>query len=220
MAGASRRDVREVTITRLRWLLWPACASLLLLATTNKICQDVAVVPFLWVLPLALYLLSFMICFSKSHWYAPFPFTLLLIAVIGAVCWTLAKGSSVPIRLQLSAYAAGLFICCLVCHGELYRLKPHPQRLTEYYVLIATGGALGGLFVAVLAPHIFTSYYELHYGLFLCFLLFTVARTSDSFSAKQWRWLACALTLLVFGGIDWSLARLAKQSQPVGKAVT
>ena len=110
---------RFSTFNALLWLLWPACASVLLLATTNKICQDVAVVPFLWVLPLALYLLSFIITFDNSRWYGPFPFALALIAAIVVICWGLAKGTSIPIRTQLTLYSAGLFICCLVCHGEL-----------------------------------------------------------------------------------------------------
>src|SRR5882672_9101608 len=89
-AGGSRRD-------RLLWLLLPACASILLLATTNKLCQDVAVIPFLWVLPLALYLVSFIICFDNPQWYARVPFTLALIAAEGGVCWALFAGTDLSI---------------------------------------------------------------------------------------------------------------------------
>ena len=110
--------------TTLLWLLLPACASVLLLATTNKLCQDVAVIPFLWVLPLALYLLSFIICFDNPRWYARFPFTLALIARLGGLCWALFKASRpVPLQ-QVAVYSGGLFVCCMVCHGELYRLRP------------------------------------------------------------------------------------------------
>jgi hypothetical protein len=154
------------------WLLLPACASILLLAVTNKLCQDVAVVPFLWVLPLALYLLSFVICFDSPRWYLRFPFTLAVIAALAAITWAMFHGADWPLWKQVSIYAGGLFICCMVCHGELYRLRPEATRLTGFYLMIATGGALGGVFVAVVAPLLFSNYYELDCGLFLCALLY------------------------------------------------
>jgi len=210
---AAALDPRPSTLNRLLWLLLPACASVLLLATTNKMCQDVAVIPFLWVLPLALYLLTFIICFDNPRWYVRFPFALALIAALIGMCWALFKGTDASIRTQVAVYSGGLFICCLVCHGELYRLKPDPRQLTGYYLMIAAGGALGGLFVAVAAPLLFPDYYELHFGLLACGLLFTVvcARERNSASLRQWRWLACVLTLAVFGGIDRWLVWLSER---------
>ena len=162
------------SLTALLWLLLPACASVLLLATTNKLCQDVAVVPFLWVLPLALYLLSFIICFDSPRWYIRAPFALGLVAALGGAAWALADGSDWPLWKQVAVYTGALFICCMVCHGELYRLRPEPSRLTGFYLMLAAGGALGGLFAAVAAPLLFSDYYELHWGLVLCGLLFLV----------------------------------------------
>ncbi len=153
------------------WLALPACASALLLATTNKLCQDVAVVPFLWIGPLALYLLSFIICFDRPGWYRRPLFALLLSAALGAICWALFKGASWPLWKQLVVYGGGLFICCMVCHGELYRLRPEPGRLTSFYLLIAAGGALGSALVAIVAPLVFTNFFELHCALFGCALL-------------------------------------------------
>jgi hypothetical protein len=177
--------------------------------------MDVAVVPFLWVLPLALYLLSFVICFAGSQWYKPVPFTIVLVAAISAITWTLLKGTTGSLRLELAIYLGGLFFCCMVCHGELFRLKPHPSRLTSYYLMISCGGAVGGLFVALLAPIIFRSYLEVHYGLVLCALLVALTRTRQSdISAKQWRGLACILTLCAIVGLDLSLSRLISHSQP------
>jgi hypothetical protein len=163
------------TVHRLLWLLLPACASVLLVAITNKICQDVAVIPFLWILPLALYLLSFIICFDSPRWYLRFPFTLALIAALGGITWALSHGASLSVARQLSLYCSGLFVCCMVCHGELYRLRPAAVRLTEFYMLIAAGGALGGVFVALAAPVLFRDFYELHWGLLLCATLFVCA---------------------------------------------
>jgi len=169
---ASDERSQPSATSRLLWVLLPACASVLLLAITNKICQDVAVIPFLWVLPLALYLLSFIICFDSPRWYRRFPFALGLIAALFGLCWALFNAESASIRHQIAFYCGGLFACCMVCHGELYRLRPTAGRLTGYYLGIATGGALGGLFVAVAAPLLFTGYYELQFGMLFCGWLF------------------------------------------------
>jgi hypothetical protein len=166
--------LRTSPLTRSLWLLLPACASVLLMAITNKLCQDIAAVPFLWVIPLALYLLTFIICFDSPRWYVRFPFTLALIAALAAISWALFFGSDLSVYKQMAIYCAGLFVCCMVCHGELYRLRPEPSHLTTFYLLIAAGGALGGFLVAVVAPLIFKDYYELNCGLWSCGLLFVV----------------------------------------------
>jgi len=194
------------------WVTLPACASILLLAITNKLCQDVAVFPFLWVLPLALYLLSFIICFDDQRWYPRLPFAFGLVAALIAVCWALFHGASASLVEQVTIYSGGLFICCMVCHGELYRLKPDPDALTGYYLRIAGGGALGSCFVALIAPALFNDYFELHWGLLLCAVLFLAVCAGDrSSGGRRYEWigLACLLPLAGFGGIDWSLARLS-----------
>ena len=198
---------------------------MLLLATTNKLCQDVAVVPFLWVLPLALYLLSFVICFDSPRWYLRFPFTLGLIAAMAGWCWALFYGNDWELGKQVTVYCGGLFIYCMVCHGELYRLKPDPSHLTRFYLMIAAGGALGGVFVAVAAPMLFTDYYELHWGLFLCGLLFLLVCVADRQPAPgaaqtDWRWFACVLPFLIFVGLDWVIMRLARHAHPCSRAIS
>jgi hypothetical protein len=149
------------------WLLLPACASLMLLATTNHVCQDVAVVPLLWVMPLALYLLSFIICFDHARWYVrPVWAGAAVVALVGAAAND-SQHSNTPLSLvqELLLYFAMLFFVCMVCHGELARRKPNPRYLTEFYLLIAAGGALGGLLVAVVAPLVFSSYLEWPIGM-------------------------------------------------------
>jgi hypothetical protein len=204
------------------WLLLPACASVLLLATTNKMCQDVAVIPFLWVLPLALYLLSFIICFDSPRWYKRFPYTLGLIAACIGICWALFEGTDLSLYKQVGIYSGGLFICCMICHGELYRLRPDPRHLTLFYLMIAAGGALGGIFVVAAAPFLFTDYYELQWGLLFCGLLFVLVclvERSDpqpnsltpALTSSSWPWLAATLPLIAFGGLDWLLARLGRE---------
>jgi hypothetical protein len=209
--GATTEAIPLPSLTqRALWVLLPACASILLLAITNKLCQDVAVIPFLWVLPLSLYLLSFIICFDSPRWYVRPLFALLLVAGLAAVCLALHQGTSWPIRWQITVYCLGLFIACMACHGELFRLKPSPHYLTSYYLLVAAGGALGGLFVAVLAPLLFTDYFELHWGLFACAVCFTLAcaRDRDPINLSHWRILACALPLAAWVALDRVLGAL------------
>jgi hypothetical protein len=220
---------RPSTLNYLLWLLLPGCASVLLLATTNKLCQDVAVIPFLWVVPLALYLFSFIICFDSPRWYVRFPFTVALIAAMVSLCWALYNGADLLMFKQVALYCSALFVCCMVCHGELYRLKPDPSHLTAFYLMIAAGGALGGIFVAIAAPLLFTDYYELHWGLFLCALLFLVVCATDRAATGSmtdpdqssvnptWRWMACALAVLAFAGLDQSIASLQAHTKAVAK---
>lgn len=203
---------RPSFFVKLLWLLLPGCATVLLLATTNKMCQDVAVIPFLWVLPLALYLLSFIICFDNPRWYRRPPFALALIAAMVALCWLLFEGVEASLRAQVTLLSAGLFVCCMVCHGELYRLRPDPRQLTGYYLMISAGGALGGLCVALGAPMLFTDFFELHWGLLFCGLLFLIVclRERTGSNVHKWRWLAGLLTLTVFVGLDQGIVWLAK----------
>ncbi len=204
---SSAPGVRPSFLDRVSWLLLAACASVLLLAVTNKMCQDVAVIPFLWVLPLGLYLLSFIISFDNPRWYQRLIFTPALVAALAATYWALRQGVEAPLPPLLVAYSSGLFVCCMVCHGELYRLKPEPRYLTSFYLVIAAGGALGGVLVAIVAPLIFKDYYELHLGMLLCGFLFLLAtwRRKDAVSQSEfWRRVALpalsvALVVLGFG---------------------
>ena len=156
-----------VALDKLLWVSLPAIASILLLATTNKLCQEVAVIPFLWVVPLSLYLLSFIICFDHARWYHRGVFSALLVVGVAAVCQLLPAGNEAPLPAQIIGYTGTLFIACMVCHGELYRLKPPPRHLTSYFLYIAAGGALGGFLVAVAAPAVFNEYRELQIGFWL-----------------------------------------------------
>jgi SAM-dependent methyltransferase len=164
---------------RLLWLGLPASASVLLLAITNQISQEVAVVPFLWVLPLSLYLLSFVVCFHDRRWYPRAVFAPLLGVSAFAACFLLYHGVDVPVLLQVGVWSFVLFVCCMVCHGELARLAPDPRHLTSYYLLLASGGALGGAFVALVAPVVFDGFWELHGGLLACGLLALLAWMED-----------------------------------------
>jgi len=132
----------------------------LLLATTNQMSLDVAVLPFLWVLPLCLYLLSFILCFDSKRWYVrPLFFAVVLMIMINAVR-ILYDDIGLGLVEQVAGFSFTLFVCCMCMHGELARLKPAPEHLTIFYFVVSIGGAVGGLFVAVFSPVFFSGFYE------------------------------------------------------------
>lgn len=148
--------------TVLSWLLMTTVGSALLLSSTNQMCQNVAAVPFLWVLPLSLYLVTFIIAFEGRNLYRRV-WCMPLFAVSSALsCLVLRYGTDIPIQLQIMVYTIALFTGCMSCHGELARHKPNPKYLTLFYLAVASGGALGGIFVALAAPFLFPSYWEYH----------------------------------------------------------
>ncbi len=161
------------------WLALSATGSILLLATTNQMCQEVAVVPFLWILPLALYLLSFVICFDSPRWYWRSVFGPALAVGIIVSCLAMEAGPTIPLWQQIGAYALLVFAGCMTCHGELVRARPDPRHLTLFYLVIAIGGALGGMVVAVIAPALFKGYWEFHLALFATAVLALVGYSRD-----------------------------------------
>ncbi|MDQ9171688.1 fused MFS/spermidine synthase [Oxalobacteraceae bacterium R-40] len=144
------------------WVALAACPTILLMAITSHLTQNVAPVPFLWVLPLVLYLLSFILCFEGGNWYKRTWYLPLFIVWLGVMTYDLLETiDDSGVWLPLVLYSSGLFIACMLCHGELAKKKPHPAHLTSFYLMIALGGALGGSFVALAAPRIFNSNLEL-----------------------------------------------------------
>ena len=153
-------SARPPALTLLMWLLLTMCTSALLLAVTNELCQEVAAVPFLWIIPLALYLISFIICFDRPRWYRRRVFVAITAVLTLAVLTTSSLGLQLGIPVQIAVFGLFLFFFCMTCHGELVGLKPEPRHLTLFYLIIALGGALGGVFVGLLAPRWFTHYWE------------------------------------------------------------
>ena len=150
----------------LLWLALSATGSVLLLAVTNHLTQNVASVPLLWLVPLTLYLATFIIAFEGKDWYRPRILWSFVLVWLGGMGWLLVDADyHYDLPLQLGVFLPGLFLGCLFCHGELYRSRPAPAQLTAFYLTISAGGALGGLAVAVVAPLVFSGYYELGIGL-------------------------------------------------------
>jgi SAM-dependent methyltransferase len=161
--------------TLARQVLWCALAatgSLLLLAVTNHITQNVAAVPLLWLAPLTLYLLTFILCFDAPRWYRRDVILAMVAAVLGVMAWSLADSRVThDLPIQLGVFLGGLFLACMFCHGELVRIKPAPKYLTRFYLMISLGGAVGASLVGIVAPLVLPADFELAGALVLCGLL-------------------------------------------------
>jgi protein-L-isoaspartate O-methyltransferase len=225
-AAKSAADDDQPAPTLIRQLLWfalPACGVMLLLAITNKLCQDIAVVPFLWVLPLSLYLLSFIISFDSPRWYHRAFWIPLLAVLLGLVLQNLYQAESHPDITPLATlYLGTLFVACMVCHGEVYRLRPGASRLTGFYLSLSAGGAAGGLFVALVAPFVFPDYFELHLALFLTAALLLVVLRQDTTrplrdGRVRWAW---ALPFIALAALGYGLADVATTSLHGSLSVT
>ncbi len=156
------------------WIILSGTASLFLLSVTNQISQEVAVIPFLWILPLAIYLLSFIFAFSDSRWYERRIYTLLFSLASLAMLWTLLRADSLNVIFQITVYGVLLFFATMICHGELYHLRPHADHLTSFYLMVSFGGAAGGIFVNLIAPFLFTGYWEFYLAWLLTIILLAV----------------------------------------------
>ena len=134
--------------------------------------ENVAPIPLLWVLPLALYLLSFILCFESDRYYRWWLFVpVLFIALGGMADMIYAAEGNLTIKVAIPGFSAGLLVCCMLCHGELARRRPAPQHLTLFYLMVSIGGAIGGIFVALIAPRIFVTYKDLEIGFVACGVL-------------------------------------------------
>ena len=146
---------------KLLWFSLAACGSMLLLSITNHLSQNVAPVPLLWIIPLALYLLTFTLAFEYQRFYSRWLFSRLLAVCLGSLGYAMYDYRfAQALQLSLPLFCAGLFVCCMFCHGELSRMKPSAQHLTLFYLLLSSGGAAGAIFIGLIAPHIFIGIYE------------------------------------------------------------
>ncbi|HEX6136175.1 MAG TPA: fused MFS/spermidine synthase [Casimicrobiaceae bacterium] len=171
-----------------RHLLWcglAATGSLLLLSVTNHITQNIAAVPLLWIAPLSLYLLTFILCFEGSRWYPRELLLPMVAAALGVMAWCLADSRLThELELQIAVFCIGLFLVCMFCHGELARLKPAARHLTRFYLMVSLGGAIGAAAVGIVAPLVLPAHFELALGLIAaaCLLTWRVRRDALVFA--------------------------------------
>ena len=171
-AQAAPHAPPPATATQIMWCLLSATGSILLLGISNHVTQNISSIPLLWVVPLALYLLTFILCFDGQGWYKRTWF------MFATGCWLAAMGATLvasdlkfALKFQIGLFFSGLFVVCMFCHGELTQIKPAPQYLTRFYLMIALGGALGAIVTGIIAPLTLPAYYEFELGLTLAALL-------------------------------------------------
>ena len=227
VTGAAAAAPAEEPLDGTRVALWiglPASAVVMFMGVTNHLCLDVASVPFLWIVPLSLYLITLVLCFGSGRLYVRS-----VLVPLAAVClaWLIATMSRQPADRHALPFAnsvvesaalacAALFSGCMVAHGELYRVRPGPARLTAFYLCIAAGGALGGLFVGLVAPRIFDAYHELPLGVASCWVLAlaAIARSPTRIFAGRLRAAAFAGLALVTLGPVAVYAIRAERGEP------
>jgi hypothetical protein len=169
---SAEEDTRPPARTKFLWLSLSACGSMMLLAITNHLTENVAPVPLLWVIPLALYLLSFALVFAKHQFYSRWLTARFLAVALGGAGYAIYDSSLThAIQISVPLFCFALFVVCFFCHGELVRRKPAVRHLTSFYLILASGGAVGAVFVGLLAPHILSGIYELPIVLFLVSVL-------------------------------------------------
>ncbi|MEJ1967260.1 MAG: hypothetical protein WDN03_01285 [Rhizomicrobium sp.] len=207
---------------RIAWTVLGLIPSGLLVATTAHISTDVASAPFLWIAPLALYLLTFVLAFGDKP---PIPFKWLLAVqplTLAVLAFLFLWGPALTWGISLFAHLAAFFVAAMICHTMLFRRRPDAARLTEFYVWMSLGGVLGGIFTALVAPAIFDSVVE-----YPLLLLGAFAMRPDlrGLGAKPWmpdiaRLLAVAAALgAIYFALDayrpaWAMPSMPSASSP------
>jgi hypothetical protein len=180
-------SIRPSSALLFMWIALAATASLFLLSVTNQISQEVAVIPFLWVLPLAIYLLSVILTFSGESGYKRRFYSILVIITTALTLFVMLNATALHVYWQILAYCSLLFAACMLCHGELYILRPRADHLTTYYLMVSIGGALGGLFVSLIAPLIFNGYWEFFVGLAMTIAIVMSLRGAYRAERSEWK---------------------------------
>lgn len=168
------------------WIATSALGSVLLLATTNQITQWTAVVPFLWILPLSLYLLTFVIAFGHQAFYARLPFACGFVVLSLLAVTLAAPDSSASLLVRIAVQSVTMFVGCMICHGEMVRLQPPARRLPRFYLALAVGGALGGIVVTLVAPVVFPDYFEHAIALAVTGLVILALAIRTERGARRW----------------------------------
>lgn len=198
------------------WIALPACASAMLLATTNLLTRDIVAIPLLWVPPLCIYLISFIVCFQSDRWYRPSVYHILYAVAFIITLEEISPPLSMRVLLHVGALCLMLFSVCMVCHGELARLKPSASHLSTFYLMLSGGGALGSVCVVLIAPKIFQDISEFTITMAVCggLLLATVGLDHSSWLYKKrlYRGLALiALVALLLEGYRYQMAMFTTQ---------
>ncbi len=201
--------------TQLLWVALSAMGSWQLLAITNHLTQNIAAIPFLWLLPLVIYLASFVLCFESDRWYRRKIYLAPVMLLLFAGAYGLVDNKlGLNLKLALPLYSVGLFMTCMFLHGELAALRPAPRHLTRFYLALSLGGALGGMLVGLVAPRVLPAYYELGISYVIIALLaaFLLRRSRLQLAAALLLCVACSILLGKQVSSDYSSARLMERN--------
>ena len=178
--GVENIGTKHEPSNMLLWLLFSAASVILMVSTTSAMTQNIPPTPFLWILPLCIYLLTYIICFDNEKWYVRKYWFICFAGSSLAAILMFFIGTQFNIVMQVGIYSLILFFACMLCHGELARLKPNKNKLTLFYLIMALGGVIGSLFTSIVAEHVFTQYYEFLVGIALVYLLFSCSLWRES----------------------------------------
>jgi hypothetical protein len=195
---AAAKVFRAGSRDRIYWTALSACGAIILLSSSSVLTREVGPVPFLWILPLSLYLLTFIICFDKPEWYRRKIFFPLFVASLALLM--ILYNAHFLFSEKLFTHSLVLFSTCMICHGEMVRLRPDSDQLTEFYLFLSIGGVVGSVFVNVIAPALFSDYYEHQIAILLTLLLAShVAIASVDRFKKTLRTLSIAFAMILIG---------------------
>ncbi len=196
---------------RLRWLLLAFAPSSLMLGVTNYITTDIASVPLLWIIPLALYLLTMIFAFSRKKFFsAHFGDLIVPAATIFLLMLYLADSSGSGSRVMVLLHLAYFFFAALMCHSQLADDRPGPQHLAQFYVWLSLGGVLGGIFNAIVAPLVFKAVIEYPLAILLsCFLLPGLKAGTSGLKERRLDFALPALIGALTAGLGWFAANVA-----------
>ncbi|CAG0966192.1 hypothetical protein PHYC_00997 [Phycisphaerales bacterium] len=187
---------------RVLWVLLAFAPSSLMLGVTQHISTDISAIPLLWVIPLSLYLVTFIVAFSNRVPISARGWGRLAAPVVLLLVFVMASLSRSPVLLVVTLHLLAFFVLAMMCHRRLAELRPDPAYLTEFYLWISVGGVLGGAFNALAAPQMFTTILEYPIAIGLaCLLRPQAAEDDSSVKSAAWRWVLRGTAFVVGFGV-------------------
>jgi SAM-dependent methyltransferase len=195
--------------TRALWFLLPMGAALQLTAVTSHLTVNIAAIPLLWMLPLAAYLVSFIVAFELPRLYRRGLVVRILVVMMAGLGYALTKtDSGLPIAIGIPFFLVEMFAACLFCHAEVYRLRPSGRReATEFYLLVAAGGVAGTCYVALVSPLVFSANYDLALSFLVTAALALAVTWKDGWAQRLLWGVGTSLLLFLLVGLHIAYAR-------------
>ena len=208
------KSIKNENYNWIFWLLLSFMGTFMLLSISNKLTQDLVVVPFLWIIPLSLYLVSFIVAFGNPKWYNRKLFFMSMVLILAMILKMELQFEFVnrekPITATILWYCLGVFNVCLILHGELSRIKPKENKLTFYYLMISLGGVLGGMVCNFILPILFNGFWEVYFGFigFVILITWLLLKNEHELKSGSKRLLFSSAAVIAIIGILISFIRI------------